>query len=159
MRYLIACLFALGLAMPAVAEDGCTVAIDELPADTQSHLSNRIDRIDDLVEMFEELETEDERSEFVDDLVYWAAMADSAALRRQDITYPACEEYQALEETYKSVINDVYALAGQLHLLATVGLANDFQIENVQVLFQQRTLTLIENLATWNNLYEAVQSQ
>ncbi len=158
---LIAIFFVVSAAFPAFAQDEvpvCDLDEIEVSSDVSSHINTRQDRIEDLVELMDVVGSDDFEIGTIVDLIYWAAMADSAAQRSEDVVYPDCSQFKLLDDTYHLVIDHVYAISSQTILLLSDELS-DFQRENVLAILEDRIGSLTLDLALWGASYQVLMGE
>lgn len=138
---------------PVQTLEDCTIPLNEIEG-APTHLRNMQERVDNLTELFVELQNGDtDGEELAYEFAYWTVMAENSVELNEGIEYPSCEEYTTLNDTFLDLITDMYAVSAQSTLMVE-GRLTDSQKERVQLLLKTRLDRLIENLTTWYTAYE-----
>lgn len=153
MALLVICLLAL--AAPALAQDAlpaCELLISDLDGDLRTQIRSQDERVRNLVSAMDRVNSGTLTiDKVIEELVYWAVMADSAA-QRGPVEYPDCLEFQTMGRAFTNLIDGAYAVAGQV-ILVLDGSLSDFQRENVRALLEAELEELDANVSLWQLFY------
>lgn len=162
IRFAIAILLLLCLVPAAAAQDDspelpkCTIPIAEIK-DASLHLRNIKERLDNLTELFEDIQADGIDEDAIYDLMYWAVMADNSVDLNKEIMYPDCSEYSVLSDTFKEIIADMYAIYAQTNILYENKLS-DYQVDRVSTLLKANIQKIQIGQALWFFIYEQAQA-
>jgi len=149
---IILILFLFPLAAAAQDLPACTIPIADIDG-AATHLRNIQDRIDNLVELFADIQADGLSDDASYELMYWAVMADNSIALNKEMIYPECSEYVVMNQAFADIIADMYAASTQTALLRENRLNGD-QTERVLLLLQDRSENIRSNIALWDATYQ-----